>query len=415
MRFCDVTLSYTETSGGIRTYIDAKRDYLLEHTNHHHVLIVPGHHDEVEEHDRCTIHRIASPTLPGCEPYRFFWRPDKIRQALDQSAPDVVELGSFYVAPWPVFGYRKDRQAAGHPTVVGGYFHTDIAEAYVGQPMRHAFGEWNDAIEWLGDRLAELTEKGAEKYVGSVFDHCDLRMASSPKQAARLVDHNVPEVHVVPLGVDLQRFTPDRRSQEVHRAMGVPDNDLALIYAGRLDVEKHVELLVDAVELLPDDMRPHLILVGEGPLRGKLEKRAKENGRTLVLPYEDDPDRFANLLASADLYVTAGPTETFGLSVLEAQASGLPVVGVEAGALVERVPSELGALGPVDDARAFADNIQQVAPNRQELGRNARRHVEQHFGWDSTFRKLLGLYDDALASHGLPAAKRAATGAVAHP
>jgi alpha-1,6-mannosyltransferase len=101
-------------------------------------------------------------------------------------------------------------------------------------------------------------------------------------------------------------------------------------------------------------------------------------------------------VASADVYVTAGPHETFALSVIEAQASGLPVVGVDAGALRERVPEELGYLGPVDDARAMAVNIVLAAADRAAIGARARRYVEQHFGWDSTFRRLISQYEAQL-------------------
>lgn len=99
----------------------------------------------------------------------------------------------------------------------------------------------------------------------------------------------------------------------------------------------------------------------------------------------------------ADVYVTAGAHETFGLAVVEAQASGLPVVGVDAGALRERVAPSHGRLGPVGDAKAMAANIVAVAAQRQMLGAAARRHVlESGYGWDSTFRRLFVIYQAAM-------------------
>jgi len=395
MHICDITLAYTETSGGVRTYLDAKRDYLLSHTKHRHTLIIPGELDRHETDGRATTIRIASPTLPGCEPYRFFWRPGKIRAAIEKASPDLIELGSFYVAPWAAFSYRKLAPRRDKRCAISGFFHTDIAEAYVGQPLRDACDDWPEAAEWLGSHFAEVAERAAEKYVGTVFEKCDLKIAASPEQAARLGECGVDNIAVVPLGVDLERFSPSRRSETTRRALGVDRTNLVLIYAGRLDTEKHVHVLAEAVEMVPAELRPHLVMVGEGPLREELENRAGESSRLTILPYEDDPNRFAEILAAADIYVTAGPHETFGLSVLEAQASGLPVVGVASGALVERVTDDLGKLGPVDDAATFARNIQEAAEARQSLGENARRHVEENFGWDSTFSKLLSLYDGA--------------------
>jgi alpha-1,6-mannosyltransferase len=86
--------------------------------------------------------------------------------------------------------------------------------------------------------------------------------------------------------------------------------------------------------------------------------------------------------------------------VVEAQASGLPVVGVNAGALRERVPPDLGRLGPVDDAVAFADNIGAVVPRRQTIGAAACAHVlAAGYGWERTFERLLDIYQSALAGH----------------
>lgn len=397
MHICDITLSYTATSGGIRTYLDAKRAFLLENTDCRHTLIIPGEHDEIVQDERTTTVRIASPPLPGCEPYRFFWRPDKIRHAIEQASPDIIELGSFYVAPWPAFSFRKQQARAGRACRVVGFFHTDIAEAYVGQPLREACHDWVEAAEWLGEHFADLAEKAAESYVGGVFSKCDRRVASSPQQAQRLAEYGVDHVDVVPLGVDLQCFTPEKRSEQVRAALGVSDRHLVLLYAGRLDVEKHVRTLVDAVQLVDESLNPRLVLIGEGPMREELEEIASKTDRLTVLPYEQDKQRFAQLLAAVDIYVTAGPHETFGLSVIEAQASGLPVVGVRAGALIERVPDEMGRLGRVDDAAAFAQNIEEVARKRGQLGANARAHVEANFGWASTFETMLRIYRETLS------------------
>ena len=396
MKFCDITLSYTETSGGIRTYIDAKREYLNRHTEHEHVLIIPGETDETIIEGRSTTHRIASPYLPGCQPYRVFWRPDKIKQALDESAPDAIELGSFYVSPWPVFAYRQQQRDAGRSVVVGGYFHSDIAEAYVAGPIRN-MPHWNDLTDWLEDRLADLAESGAEAYVGSVFERCEVRLAASPAQATRLLEYGVTGyVDVVPLGVDVKQFHPSKRSKEKRAELGVADDEMLLVFAGRLDVEKRPLHLVETLKHLDANAKVRLVLIGEGAQRGDLE--AIDDDRVIVLPYESDPERFASLLASADAYVTAGAHETFGLSVVEAQACGLPVVGVDAGALVERAPKELGRLAPVDDAAAFAAAIEEVLQQRKAMGVAARRHVEQKFSWEACFEKWLEVYQRAIKS-----------------
>jgi alpha-1,6-mannosyltransferase len=412
MRFCDLTLAYTETSGGIRTYIDHKRRHIAEHTTHEHVLVVPGERDRVSRDGPLTKIEIQSPVIPGCRPYRFFWQPAKIRHALERSAPDVVELGSFFVSPWAAFRYREECRAVARPCLVSAYFHTDIAEAYIGAPLRHFLAdgveEISDTLADWGHKVSDAIESGAEASFGQIFRRCDLTFAATAAQAERIRKYGVEAAHVVPLGVDLGLFSPDRRSLAWRHRHGIGDDDLLLIYCGRLDVEKDVLLLVDAFARLrqggattPTGGQWHLMLLGEGPQHDALCRRAATLPRLHVQGYEKDRGAYADALASADVYVTAGPHETFGLAVVEAQASGLPVVGVAAGALCERVSPDQGRLGPVADAAAFADNIRTVAAQRASMGAAARAHVlAAGYGWERTFAVLFQLYGDAFAARG---------------
>lgn len=400
MRYCDLTFAYTETSGGIRTYIDEKRNHIRRRTKDEHVLIIPGKEDRIEWQGRLLKWTIASPLIPGCAPYRFFRSSAKIEAALGQIQPDVIELGSFFLAPKAAFQHRERMRAEGKRCLVSGYFHTDVAEAYFGGPLRHAFGknvaQWSETLAQWGHRLGDAVEQGAEDYFGSIFNRCDLTFAATRAQARRLADYGVQTTALVPLGVDLETFHPDRRSEELRQRLGVGPDDVLLIYAGRLDSEKQPKVLVDAFTQLhrPD---VHLVVLGEGPHREDLAARVRRFPRFTLLPYERDKAAFATLLASADIYVTAGPHETFGLSVVEAQASGLPVVGVAAGALIERVPEQVGRLGPVEDATAMARNIEEVAELKAEMGAAARQYVvSQGYSWTTTLENLLRHYQSAL-------------------
>ena len=381
MRVCDLTHAYTDTSGGIRTTIDAKRRYILEHTDHEHVLIAPGAKDAVEHGDRTTTIRVAGPVIPGAAPYRFFLRADKVKAALRAVRPDLIELHTFYTSPWAAFSYRNER-----PVAVTAFYHTDLPSAYV-QPVAAK----------LGAAFGARAKGWAEAYVRAVFERCDRGFAVSEALVAVLRRMGVPvPLDAIPLGVDLDTFHPSRRDPALRAALGVADGDLLLAYAGRMDSEKEVHVLADAVEHIDAAWRPRLVLAGQGPHRAALEARAERSPRLTVLPYIEDKPALARLLASADVYVTAGPHETFALSVVEAQASGLPVVGVEAGALVHRVPASVGRLGPVGDAAAFARNVERVAAQRDALAAAARAHVEARFSWSRTFQRLFQYYEETL-------------------
>jgi len=400
MRYCDLTLAYTATSGGIRTYIDAKRHHVkVSGSKDEHVLIIPGEHGRIEWEDRLITVSLASPVIPGCGPYRFFWRPDRLLEALEETRPDIVELGSFFSCPWAAMQYRDRRRAAGERCLVSAYFHTDIADAYFGATLRKVVGntvaQHSATLTKWGTGLADRLEHGAERYFGGLFESCDLLFAATPAQRARLGKYGVPEsdVEIVPLGTDLELFHPGKRQDEVRtRLFGANPETTVFLYAGRLDPEKHVDLLVRAfAEVTIPDAR--LVLTGEGPLREGFEEEAAKNPRLRVLPYQSTREDFAAMLASADVYATAGPHETFGLSVVEAQASGLPVVGVDAGALPERVVPGTGYLGPAGDAVAMARNLERASAERSVLGPAARRHVvDSGVGWDGTFTKLFDVY-----------------------
>lgn len=385
MRICDLTHAYTESSGGIRTYIDAKRRAILDGTDWEHVLVIPGERDAVERDGRLTTVRVAGPVIPGAAPYRLLLRMDKVRAALRDAQPDLIELTSLYTCPWAAFGYRKEAAAAGRACAVSAFYLTDLPTAYV-EPVAKRLG---------GEAVGRWAKAQASRYVRAVYERCDLAFTSYPEHVELLLGLGIETpVWNVPLGVDLDFFYP-RRNHALRARLGAADGDLLMVYAGRLDSEKYVHTLVDALERLPASLNPRLVMAGEGPYRADLEARARANGRLAVLPYQSKDD-LADLLASADLYLTAGPHETFGLSVVEAQAAGLPVVGVCAGALIERVPEGTGLLGPVGDAEAMATNVQAVFVQRDEMGAAARAHVAASFSWEGTFRRVFRAYENVV-------------------
>ncbi len=131
-----------------------------------------------------------------------------------------------------------------------------------------------------------------------------------------------------------------------------------------------------------------LALIGEGPLRDQIDTLGDAN---IVMPgYIQNRAELARWLASADIYVSAMADETFGVSIIEAQASGLPVVGVAAGAMIDRVTDAVGRLGPVDDPDSMARNILSVwTSDRAAIAEQARAHALQ-FSWERSMEALFG-------------------------
>ncbi len=387
MKLCDLVQWYTPFSGGIRTYLDAKRRYIAEMTEHDHVLVVPGPEDRCTRTGRLTKIEVAAPRIPGGTAYRFMWRPGRILAALTEAAPDVIEVGSPYLLPWVAAEYHKRTSV---PIV--GYYHTDFPEVYLRMPAQKVAGPW------VAGRLRDA----GYRYARRVYQACDLTVAASHRLVRRLRGLGVERCLYVPLGVDIQQFHPANRDRSVWTGFGLRPQDRILIYCGRLDAEKRVIDLVKAVERLPGRFNARLVLLGAGPLANDLRERAAACPYLRVRPYLESKPALARLLASADMYVTAGPYETFGLSVVEAQASGLPVVGVRAGALIERVRPDHGRLAAPNDVRDLARRMMEVLEaDPVAMGQAARRAVEREYAWERVFRCLLQAYERLLHSPGL--------------
>jgi alpha-1,6-mannosyltransferase len=379
VKIADLTQAYSATGGGVRTYLHAKREWLRDRSGHGHVLIVPGAADTEERDGRLALHTVAAPVVPGCAPYRLPLRWRRVAALLEREAPDVIETGSPELMTWVALGHRRR-----HGAPVAAFCHTDVAGAYV-----------DTALDRLRlPSLKPLARRSADAYLRALYGRCDVTFVASLALAERLRAIGVPRVELLPLGVDTAVFTPARRDDALRRELGATGDDVLIVYAGRLDVEKRPDLVLEAFARLPATLRAALVVLGDGPLRDPIATRARSISRVRLLPYEQDRTRLARLLASCDLYASAAAHETFGLSVLEAQACGLPVVGVRSGAMIERVPASLGALARPGSAEDIATAITHVALNgRREMGRRARQAVEAGFGWGRTFENQLAVYE----------------------
>jgi len=210
----------------------------------------------------------------------------------------------------------------------------------------------------------------------------------------------VSDVRVVPLGVDLDTFSPVRRDRAVMRKLGVPPHRRVQVYAGRFAPEKNIEVLLEAFRRLGDDY--HLVLAGGG-------RPIPAQSNVTLVPYLQSSQALARLLASADGLVHAGDQETFGLILLEAMACGRGVVAAAGGAAPEVVGPDAGVLVRPRDPDALAAGVAAFyAAGVDALGARARRRVEQRYSWDGAMRSLMHVYRDALETAALPSTRYAA-------
>lgn len=382
--FADVTQSWSAVGGGVRTYLNHKRRHILDKTSHRHLLIIPGSRDEVEvaEQGRAITITVGSPKVPGSPQYRLLLRNGAVREALARYGPDLIECQDAYNLPWAAIGHARRYPG----TALVAAYCTDFPTVYAGRPFSR----------WLGSTAGNAAARICYAYCARLYRQFDTVFAMSENGgAAKLRSLGVTEVDVVPLGVELGQFSPAKRDPSLRWRLGLTDDQPLLVYAGRLDAEKRPQVVVEAFRRLPQSLGAALLLLGDGPLRDQFAGR--EDERIFAPGYCDDRSDLAAWLASADLYVSGMADETFGISIIEAQASGLPVVGVAAGAMVDRVPDGLGLVGEVDDAGVMTANILAILNgDRAVMSERARAHALQ-FSWHESMDRLFGqVYRNAL-------------------
>jgi alpha-1,6-mannosyltransferase len=395
--YCDLTQSWSEQGGGVRTYLLHKRQHILERTGDRHLLIIPGARDEVVEEGRAVTVTIASRRVPGSPNYRLLLRNGAVRKTLERFRPDLIECQDAYNLPWAALAYRKRH----HGTAVTAAYMTDFPTVYVDRPFSRI----------LGRTIARQAARICYAYAGRLYRRFDRVVALGEHGgAAKLRSLGVDRIEVIGLGVDTDEFGPQRRDPELRKSLGIGDDQPLIIYVGRLDREKRPDVVVEAFRRLPATLGAQLVLIGDGPLRADIA--ALEDRRIHMPGFIACRPGLSRWLASADIYVSAMADETFGVSIIEAQASGLPVVGVSAGAMIDRVPPSLGRLGPVGDSKAMARNILEVwkcdhaALSRQAIAAAAR------FDWSVVMGELFdGFYPRALGRRELVTEPRSAAAA----
>ncbi len=376
----DVTKWFGETSGGVRTYLHEKRAYVERHPYFRHVLCIPGAADEIVDGDGVRTYRLRGPRIPTQQQYRFLLATRSLRQIVEHEQPDIIEVGSQYFVPWVTRLATRRR-----PTPLVGFYHGNV---------ERSFG----ASLQLSDRADEVSRAIARGYLRAVDSLFAARVAASEALADDLRAAGIRNVTRVRLGADTRTFHPDRRlrADETRRSRGIPLDDPVAIYCGRVAPEKEISWLVRSWRHLAESSPAWLVIVGDGPLRPALQAECDRAGaRVIWQPYEPDRNRLADLLASADVAISPGPVETFGLSALEAMACGTPVISVNRGAGEELVRlSNGGAVYRLRDAADFARTVAGfLAQDTRAFGARGRSYAEREHAWNYAFEELFGLYE----------------------
>jgi glycosyltransferase involved in cell wall biosynthesis len=317
------------------------------------------------------IYRVPGVPFPPYPRIRLSPAHPGVGRALRRFGPDLIHtVNPFILGPGGVYYARRLKI----PLVAS--YHTNVATYTRYYRLGFLFG----ATRW---------------YTRQLHNRASINLCTSETTMDYLLAEGVKRVRIWPQGVDAGRFHPDKASERWRERLsdGHP-SDRLLLYVGRLAPEKGIERLKVVLREVPGT---RLAIVGDGPTRTNLE-----------LEFSGTPTVFTGLLhgedlaaayASADAFLFPSTTETLGMAMLEALASGLPVVAACSGASQEVVSEgENGLFYEANSSQALVAAVRRLLSDdslREALGRGARAAVGER-DWEASTCVLRGYYEEAL-------------------
>lgn len=361
------TGAYTHIADGVSLTLNRLVAYLLDEGHDVRVFaptvknpFLPGNG---------TLVPVPSVAAPGRRDYRLsLGLSQGVRRALEAFAPDVV-----HIATPDLLGYSALRWARRWHLPVVATFHTHFASYLPYYGLQPA-----EPLLW--------------RYLRSFYNACDLVLVPSAGMSQLLSRKGVcSSVAVWSRGVDHTRFSPAHRSAGYRQTIGGAEVPIVL-YVGRLVKEKGLATFADVILRLQHQGVPHSsLIVGEGPLRRLLQDRLPGT----VFAGHLTGHALAQAYASADVFFFPSQSETFGNVVLEAAASGLPVIAAESAAfkaLIEHGQS--GFTAPAEDAEKLAGYVGTLLhdPQRREQMGKASLEISMKFDWDGVLAQMPAHY-----------------------
>ncbi|MCD6309861.1 MAG: glycosyltransferase family 4 protein [Candidatus Eremiobacteraeota bacterium] len=253
-------------------------------------------------------------------------------------------------------------------------------------------------VPLLPEKLAtRITRSLIIKYLRN----CDTVLCPSPTVLPLLEDYGVTsEVEVIPNPVDLSSFG-NADGKPVREKYGISRDEKLLIYVGRLGKEKSLPELFRAFKEIQETYpSSKLMIVGEGPYKEPLEEDIKnlELDKKIILTGRVEPGEIPPYYAAADIYVMTSTSEVKPLALLEAMASGLPVIAVKGPGATDTITNgEDGILvdGPEDDFVSAVINFLNNPELTKKMGNNARANSRK-YNYLNIAEKTIRAYNKAM-------------------
>jgi glycosyltransferase involved in cell wall biosynthesis len=244
-----------------------------------------------------------------------------------------------------------------------------------------------------------LLKKWIWKYMEWFHRSMERVYVPSVSTKEKLLERQIhPDIDIWGRGVNHEMFSPDKKEKDFfQKKYGITEKKI-ILYVGRIAPEKNINVVLDTFHALAEPVKKdtHLVIAGDGPLG---EELAGEYHHKITWTGFLKGEELARAYASSDVFLFPSPTETFGNVVLEALASGLPVIGANAGGVANLIDNgKNGYLCGPKNSHDFARKVESVLDNKymqQQLSIEARTGAIA-LSWDKIFSQLFESFDNVL-------------------
>lgn len=355
------------------SYFAQRLAHYLHRCGHRVLVIAPSRKlcKEVYQHGGVQVLGVRSMPVFIYKNFRISPRPlqgKTIRNAVTTWAPDIVHVqGHFFLCKEVL----KTARGTGVPTVGTNHFMPENLIHYSHLP---AF-----AMEWL--------QEWGWKQFRSVFEEIDI--VTTPTETAAQLLHQIglrKEVIAISCGIDLGRFCPSAKiiDPALKCKYNIPGKRQLLLYVGRLDKEKHIDLVLRALSHVSHAIDVHCVIAGSGAEGSRLKRLTHELGLSESVTFTGfvPDDDLPGLYALADCFIIASTAELQSIVTMEAMASGLPIIAVRAMALPELVQDGInGYLFDPGDENGVAKSITRVFQDealKVKMGEESLQRIKKH-------------------------------------
>ncbi len=362
--------AYNHIRDGVSLTLNRMVKYLLAQ-GHEVLVLAPTNAKPVLKHAG-KLAPVPSFQIPGRGDYRLTTHlsPD-LKKQLEEFKPDIVHIAT------PDFvGFQMQEWGQQHGKAIACSFHTHFT-SYLSY---YNIG-FLEGIAW--DLLRKF------------YGHCHHTYVPSYGIQNELREHGVKDGLLLwTRGVDTELYSPTKKCPALREQLGIADDEPVILIACRLVWEKGLQIYIDLIKRLEaEGIKHRSVVAGDGPARAKMQQ---ELPNTVFLGSQT-PAQLSCVYPSSDVYIFPSHTETFGVTTLEAMASGLPVVVANASGPAMMVEHGVnGFMAAPRDSKEFYKYTKQLVTDadlRQRMSTAGREIAVKTFHWHEVFANLVNYYD----------------------